>query len=96
MREHAAAPSVPVRSTARPGAETLYKPPTLTIRVDGEAKADRFVAGTAGQPHLMSPARRSDYQSVFRAPSIHVLDDPRALKRGRESGGACASPDSFD
>jgi hypothetical protein len=55
-------------------ADTLYKAPVLTIRVDDNATSNRFVAGTAEQPHLMAPAPTSDFRGAFRAPTIHTFE----------------------
>ncbi len=55
-------------------ADTLYKPPMITMRVDDAAVASRFLAGTASQPHLMAPARTTDFRPPFRAFPIHTFE----------------------
>ena len=51
-------------------ADLAYKAPQVHVRVDDAAQPNRFVVGTAGQPHLLVPASTSGYAARFDEPPI--------------------------
>jgi hypothetical protein len=50
--------------------DIVYKPPGLNIELNGAGKENRFIAKTAGMPHLLRSASTLGYSPKFTAPAI--------------------------
>jgi hypothetical protein len=49
---------------------TFYKPPGVRIVLNGGPKANRFIALTAGEPHLLQAADTLGYTTTFTPPTV--------------------------
>jgi len=55
-------------------ADALYKPPLVTIRVNGADVPNRFVVGTANQLHVLALPPTTHSSAPFAAPTIRRLE----------------------